>query len=152
MLDATIAAAFVFRAVQANHLSKVSRLATGIIIACHSTPEVRASEERLGLRKGVIPRTPVLVFDADGLSIWRASGIPRPGVTITRRDVISLNATRVFSGRTSTPGLEVQVIPPNERFPFIMEFTVFDPSRILAAATEEKIGALITSITAVWSR
>jgi hypothetical protein len=32
-----------------------------------------------------------------------------------------------------------------------MEFTIFDPSRMLVAANEEKIAALITSITELWS-
>lgn len=150
-LVAFLAAAFIFRAVQANRLAKVSRVTTGIILACYITPQVRASQDRLGLRKGVIPQIPVLVFDADGFSLWRASGTPKPVVTIGRRDVISLDATRVFSGRSSTPGLEVDVIPPDERVPFIMEFTIFDPSRMLAAANEEKIAALITSITELWS-
>ena len=151
MLVATIAAAFVFRAAQADHLSKVSQVATGIIVAGYSTPQVRASQERLGLPRGVIPRIPVLVFDAEGLSIWRASGVPRPVVTISRRDVMSLDTTTIFSGRVSTPGLEVQVIPPDERLPFIMEFTVFDPTRMLAAANEAKLRALIQSITDLWS-
>jgi hypothetical protein len=150
LLVVTLAAAFILRAAQATQLAKVSQLATGIIVSCYSTPQVRASQERLGLRNGVIPRTPVLVFDADGFSIWRASGVPRPVVTIARRDVISLDTTTIYSGRNSTPGLKVRVIPPDERLPFIMEFTLFDPSRMLAAANEEKIGTLITSITDAW--
>ena len=151
LLVATLAAALIVRAVQANRLLKVSQVTTGIVVSCYATAQLRASGERLGLRKGAIPRIPVLVFDGDGLSIWRASGVPRPVITITRRDVLRLDATRIFSGRSSAPGLEVDVIPPDERLPFIMEFTIFDPSRMLATADEQKIEALIRSITAAWS-
>jgi hypothetical protein len=151
LLVVTLTAAFIVRAIQASQSSEVSRLADGIVLACYITPQARASQERLGLRKGLIPRFPVLVFDGDGFSIWSTSGIPRPVITITRRDVLSLDATRVFSGWTSAPGLEIDVVPPDERLPFVMEFTIFDPSRMLTAANEQKIDALIASITAVWS-
>jgi hypothetical protein len=126
LLALTLVASFIFRGIQASRLSKVSRLTTGIILACYIAPQARASQERLGLRRGLIPRIPVLVFDGDGFSIWSTSGDPRPVVTIARRDVLALDPTWVFSGRT------------------------FDPSRMLAAANEQKIEALITSITAAW--
>jgi hypothetical protein len=138
-------------AVLVNRLSKVSQVASGIIIAGVTVPQVLASSDRLGVPRGVIPRAAVLVFDSEGLSIWQGSGVPRPVVSISRHDVISLETATITSGRTSTIGLEITIIPPDERWPFIMKFTVFDPARILAAADEEEILALITSIIKAWS-
>lgn len=68
---AVFVALFVFRALQASRLSRVSQVASGIIIACVTVPQVLASSERLGVGRGVIPRAAVLVFDSEGLSIWR---------------------------------------------------------------------------------
>jgi hypothetical protein len=152
LLVALISAALVFRALLAGRLSKVSQVETGIIAACYCAPQTLASSERLGVARGVIPRVAVLVFDTEGFSIWRASGVPTPTVSVTRHDVISLDTTIITSGRTSTTGLEVTVIPPDERWPFLMKFTVFDPSRILAAADEEKLDVLIRSVTDMWSK
>ena len=149
---AVLLALFAFRALQASRLSKVSQVASGIIIAGVTAPQVLASSDRLGVRRGAIPRAAVLVFDSEGLSIWQGSGVPRPVVSISRHDVISLDTATITSGRTSTIGLEVTIIPPDERWPFIMKFTVFDPSRILAAANEEKLEVLIKSITDAWTK
>lgn len=148
---AVLVALFAFRALQARRLSKVSQVASGIIIAGVTAPQVLASSDRLGVPRGAIPRAAVLVFDSEGLSIWRGSGVPRPVVSISRHDVISLDTTTITSGRITTIGLEVIIIPPDERWPFIMKFTVFDPSRVLASADEEEIMALITSISNQWS-
>ena len=140
---AVFVALFVFRALQASRLSRVSQVASGIIIACVTVPQVLASSERLGVGRGVIPRAAVLVFDSEGLSIWRGPGVPRPVVSISRHDVIALDAATITSGRLATIGLEVTINPSDERWPFIMDFTVFDPTRILTAANEENIEALI---------
>jgi hypothetical protein len=150
MVAAFLVTAFILRAVQTSRLAKVSRLASGIVVACYSTPEVRASSDRLGIGKGVIPWAPVLVFGSAGLVIWDGSGVPHPVVTISRNDITSLETTTIKSGRTWTIGLEVTVVPPDERWPFRMDFTVFDPSRLLAAANQQRLGGLIRSITDAW--
>jgi hypothetical protein len=151
LLVATFAFALVLRAVQSNRLATISGLTSGIIVACFSAPEIRGSAERLGLEKRSIPRIPVLVFDQDGFTIWRASGVPAPLVSFPRRDVLDVGTFTIVSGRAFSPGMEITVVPPDERWPFLMTFTVFDPTRIFATASNGRIQAIANSVTELWT-
>lgn len=148
LLVVVLASAIVLRLMQTDRLSRVSRVASGIIVAAISTPDARATSERLNIAEGAIPRVAVLVFDAHGFSIWR--GASAPVLTVSRLDVLALSTTTIRSGRTLTEGLEIAVIPPDERWPVLLDFTVFDPSRPVAAADKEVLTSLVDSITRVW--
>ena len=62
-------------------------------------------------------------------TLWRGSGVPRPVVTVRYADVLAIKATTVRYGRTLALGLEVSVMPPDERWPLDFDFFIFDESR-----------------------
>lgn len=142
--------AVILRFVLADRLSKVHQVAAGIMVGAISTPDTRASSDRLNVPAGALPMVAVLVFDEDNFTIWNGSGSPRPVISVHCSNVLSLETTTIVSGRTITPGLRIAVIPPDERWPLLLDFTIFDPSRLFAAADEEKLTSIIHSITEVW--
>ncbi|GAA4149981.1 hypothetical protein [Leifsonia shinshuensis] len=150
LFAAVVATVIIIVFVQATRLARVSRVASGIILSAFSTLDTRAATERLNLAAGTIPWLAVLVFDEDGFSIWRGSREPRPVWNVSRSDVIGLDTTLIVNGRTSNTGLEVAVIPPDERWPLLLDFTISDPSRRFAATNERKLNAITESICALW--
>ena len=151
LLGITLPCLAVYRYVAARRLSKVTRVASGTVLCAIGTAETRVAFERLDVTAGVVPVVSVLVFDAEGFTLWRGSGVPRPVVTVRSVDVLAIKATTVRYGRMSGKGLEVSVMPPDERWPVDFDFFIFDESRLFAAVKENKLVPIVDSITRMWT-
>lgn len=151
LLGITLPCAAAYRYVAARRLSKVTRVTSGTALCAISTPETRVAFERVNVAAGVVPMVSVLVFDVEGFSLWRGSGVPHPVVTVRYVDVLAIKATTVSYGRTFAKGLEVSVMPPDERWPVDFDFIIFDESRLFAALNEKKLVPMVDSITRMWT-
>lgn len=150
IFSAVFGFALVLRVLQVDRLAKVSAVASGIIVAAISSYSTLGLRKKLNLKRGAIPLVAVLVFDASGFSIWRGSKSPHQVLHIDRSDVVEIDTTIILSGRAMIPGIQVEVIAPDELSTLDLTFSVFDPSRLFIALKGEKLTSLVSSVTNQW--